>query len=111
VPPAPALTPEACRACRGIWDVHGISQEKSCDCRTHDGGKRCRDGAECEGMCVAADEPETEVVAAGPPPRGFFVGRCSDLVTVFGCIRLIDRGAVARGPGSLADPPPQLCVD
>ena len=91
--------------------MHGISQTESCDCRTHDGGKRCRDGAECEGMCIAAEEPEREVTNAGPPARGFFVGRCSTLVTVYGCNRMIDRGAVARGPVLLADPPPQLCVD
>jgi hypothetical protein len=110
-PLAPPRTPAECKACNGVWGVHGISQEESCNCRTHDGGKRCLDGADCEGMCVAADAPERDVIEAGTPPRGFFVGRCSELMTVFGCNRFIDRGASARGPTPLAEPPAQLCVD
>ena len=63
-------------------------------------------------MCIArADNPETEVLQAGPPARGFFVGRCSELVTVFGCNRIIERGASAHGPVLLAEPPQKLCVD
>jgi hypothetical protein len=110
-PAAPPDTEQGCRTCNGVWDVHGIATTKSCNCRTRDGGKRCRDGADCQGMCIAADEPEREVVDKGPPPRGYFVGRCSDLVTVYGCNRLIDRGAGARPPVPLAEPPPQMCVD
>lgn len=114
LPPAAAARPttaEGCRACNGLWGPHGIAVEPSCNCRTHDGGKACRDGAACEGVCVAAEVPEREVVTAGPPPRGYFVGRCSDLVTVFGCGRFIDRGASARGPVALDDPPAAMCVD
>jgi hypothetical protein len=63
-------------------------------------------------MCIArADNPETEVLQAGPPARGFFVGRCSELVTVFGCNRVIERGAGAGGPMPLGEPPPTICVD
>jgi hypothetical protein len=109
-PPRPT-TAEACKACNGIWAAHGISQTESCNCRTTDAGKRCRDGGDCQGVCIAADEPERETVEAGPPARGFFVGKCSETMTAFGCSRMIDRGAVARGPVSLAEPPEQLCVD
>jgi hypothetical protein len=104
-------TADACRTCNGIWSVHGIANAESCNCRTTDGGKRCRDGADCQGMCVAAEEPEREIVEVGPPARGFFIGRCSELATVFGCNRLIDRGAAAHGPTSLAEPPTSMCVD
>jgi len=107
----PPATPEGCRACNGLWAKHGIATEESCDCRTSDGGKRCRDGADCQGMCLAAENAEREVVEAGPPARGFFVGRCSDLVTVFGCNRIIDRGAAASGPAVLGEPPQMICVD
>jgi len=102
---------QGCRACNGIWAVHGIATVESCNCRTHDGGKRCRDGAECEGACVAAELPEREIVSAGPPAQGYFVGRCSDLMTVFGCNRFIERGAATAGPASLAEPPAMMCVD
>ena len=106
------VTPDACRACRGVWAVHGLDDKESCNCRTTDAGKRCRDGADCQGKCVvSANKPETEVVQAGPPALGFFVGRCSELVTVFGCNSLIERGASAAGPKPLAEPPQTLCVD
>src|SRR5207342_1925941 len=108
-PQVPPPTPEACRACRGDWGVHGLADKETCNCRTTDGGKRCRDGGECQGMCIAAETPEREVTALGPPPRGFFAGRCSELVTVFGCNRIIDRGALARGPVPLAEPPMMIC--
>lgn len=107
----PPATPDGCRACNGVWARHGIATEESCVCRTSDGGKRCRDGADCQGMCLAAENAEREVVQAGPPARGFFVGRCSDLVTVFGCNRIIDRGAAAAGPSVLGEPPQMICVD
>ena len=110
---APAShTADQCRACRGDWAVHGLAPEPSCDCRTADAGKRCTDGADCEGSCVAASEdPERQVVEPGPQPRGFFVGKCSEFVTVWGCHRIIQRGARARGPQPLADSPTMLCVD
>ena len=109
-PPAPR-TPEDCRACRGDWGVHGLAGVASCNCRTTDGGKRCKDGADCQGMCIAAEEPEREEVDPGPPARGFFVGRCSELTTVYGCNRIIDRGTRTKGPVPLAEPPQMLCVD
>ena len=111
-PPASRpTTEEGCKACNGLWGLHGLSPTPSCNCRTTDGGKRCRDGAECQGLCIAAEEPEREVVEAGPPPRGHFLGRCSETTAVFGCYRSIDRGAAARGPVPLTEPPAQLCAD
>lgn len=104
-------TEEGCKACNGLWGVHGISPTPSCNCRTTDGGRRCRDGAECQGLCLVAEEPEREVVEAGPPARGHFVGRCSETVAVFGCTRSLERGAASRGPVALAEPPAQLCAD
>ena len=63
-------------------------------------------------MCIVSKEdPQTEVTMPGPAARGFFVGRCSELVTVFGCNRIIERGASAHGPVLLAEPPQTLCVD
>jgi hypothetical protein len=113
-PPATAVPSarDACRACRGLWGVHGLDDKESCNCRTTDAGKRCQDGSDCQGMCIAGkDDPETEVVTPGPPRRGFFVGRCSELVTVFGCNRVIERGTRARGPVPLDEPPQKICVD
>jgi hypothetical protein len=99
-----------CKACNGDWGTHGISSTPSCNCRTKDGGKRCKDGNECEGLCTAADDPEREVTDRGPPARGFFVGRCSKLASVFGCYRPIDDGA-SRTPVDLSEPPQMICAD
>lgn len=111
----PPKTREACAACRGEWGVHGLAKIESCICRTTDAGKRCRDGNECEGKCLVNDQsPEFEVTVAGTganPPRGFFVGRCSELVTVFGCNRYLEAGTLTRPPVPRDDLPVMLCVD
>lgn len=109
--PAAPRTEEECRACNGAWGKHGLRQIAYCNCGTKDGDKRCRDGAECEGLCVAADEPEREIVQAGPPPRGYFVGKCSAYAKVFGCNRIIPRGAAAGLPHDFTVPLQKMCFD
>jgi hypothetical protein len=101
---------EGCRACGGQWAIHGLIQEPSCLCPTSDAGKRCRDGGECQGQCLA-DEGEREVTEAGPPARGYFVGKCARFRSTFGCHRPIARGALAAGPIVLDEPPTQICAD
>jgi hypothetical protein len=93
-----------------VWGTHGISDTASCNCRTSDAGKRCRDGLECEGQCTAAETPERDVTQAGSPPRGFWVGKCSEFVAVFGCYRPIGDGAGARAV-ELEEPPQTICAD
>ena len=90
--------------------MHGLSQTPSCNCRTSDAGKRCRDGTECEGLCTAAEAPERLVTDPGPPARGFFVGRCSAFATVFGCYRPIHDGAGVK-PVELSEMPQTICAD
>jgi hypothetical protein len=51
------------------------------------------------------------VVEAGPPARGYFLGRCSELAIVLDCHRFIERGTAARGPVPLGEPPPIVCQD
>lgn len=98
-----------CKACNGEWGVHGLLQVESCLCRTHDVGKVCRDGLECEGECVV-EVGKTQVVEPGPPRRGFFLGRCSEFDHVFGCNKLLMDGTGAQ-PTSLEEPPGEVCVD
>jgi hypothetical protein len=109
-PPRPT-TKVGCDACGGRWAVHGIAETESCICKTKDGGKACRDGAECEGNCLLAEDAKMEVVEKGPPPKGFFVGRCSDYDTTFGCFRMIATGTRAKGPAIAEDAAQHLCVD
>ena len=106
----PPRTAAACRACNGEWGVHGLLQVESCLCRTHDAGKQCRDGLECEGECLL-DPGQADVVNPGPPRRGFFLGRCSEFDHVFGCNKLLMDGTAAHGPTVLDEPPGDVCVD
>lgn len=103
-------TAEACRACAGDWAQHGIASEPSCLCPTTDADKRCRDGAECQGQCLA-DAGEHEITAAGPPALGYFLGKCSRFRTTFGCHRYIAAGALKAGPVPLDDAPTEVCAD
>jgi hypothetical protein len=104
----PPKTQDACRACNGKWGVHGIEQTPTCLCRTHDVGRRCRGKDECEGDCLG-DAGEREVTQPGPPPLGFWVGRCSEFHATFGChVFLAPR---AGEPVRLDVPADQLCAD
>jgi hypothetical protein len=99
---------EGCRACNGKWGVHGIEQTPSCLCRTHDVGHRCRGKDECEGDCLG-DAGEREVTQPGPPPLGFWVGRCSEFHATFGCHVFLQPRA--GEPMRLDVPAEQLCAD
>jgi hypothetical protein len=103
-------TEAGCSACGGEWAAHGMRGTMSCLCPNADGGKRCRDGVECQGECVT-DGADHEVTAAGPPALGFFVGRCSRFHTTYGCHRVIASGALQAGPVPLDQPPMEICAD
>jgi hypothetical protein len=114
-PPAagPARPPQderECRACKGQWGIHGLAETPSCLCHTHDGGKSCKDGLECEGECEVVDG-KTQVTDPGPPPRGYFLGRCTDYDHVFGCSKLLMDGTAAKGPVNLEEALAEICVD
>jgi hypothetical protein len=109
----PPATREACEARHGIWGPFGLSPDPGCNLPTHDGGRRCTDGADCEGDCLADGDGaiETQVVSPGSPPLGFFVGRCSQYTVNFGCHRRLWRGLRDAGPSPLGTPPPMMCID
>jgi hypothetical protein len=122
-PASPSATPAAavkpprptnkagCDACKGLWARHGIAEAESCICKTKDAGKACRDGSECEGTCLVSDDAKFEVAVPGPPPRGFFTGKCAEYDTTFGCFRTIARGTRANGPVPEDEAAQRLCVD
>jgi hypothetical protein len=108
--PARVRALAACRACRGDWGRHGMLGMEGCICRTRDGGRRCTDGRDCEGMCLVTG---TEIVRRPPPcreTRGRIcplastlvraVGRCSEFVFAFGCHSYIPAGERDRPLGS-----------
>jgi hypothetical protein len=109
----PHKTPQnetECRQCNGRWGIHGLREEPSCLCRTRDAGKTCKDGLECEGECVVV-EGKVEVTEAGPPPRGYFVGACTEFDHIFGCHKLLMDGTAAKGPSGLDEALPEMCID
>jgi hypothetical protein len=101
---------EACRACNGDFGVHGLDPTPRCLCRMLDAGKLCRAKDDCEGECIG-DGGERKVTDPGPPPRGFFLGRCSEFRTAFGCHHFLGRRRDQPGPVRLDEPPAELCVD
>jgi hypothetical protein len=108
---APLATPtteEGCRACNGVFGVHGLDQTPKCVCRTTDGGKKCRGKDDCEADCIG-DGAEREVTQPGPPPLGFWIGRCAEMRTTFGCHVFLPPKSAQ--PVRLDEQPGQLCVD
>jgi hypothetical protein len=105
---ATPTTEDGCRACNGVWGQHGLDQTPRCVCRTKDAGKKCRGKDECEGECLG-DAGDKEVTQAGPPPLGFWVGRCAELRTTFGCHVFLPPKSAQ--PVRLDEAPGQMCVD
>ncbi len=113
-PSTPRVRPQTkqdCDACGGLWDKHGIAETEGCICKTKDGGRACRDGADCEGQCLVGDDSKFEIAEPGPPPRGFYVGVCSKYETTFGCFRVLERGARGGGPKTQDEAAHHICVD
>lgn len=107
---APPTTKEGCDACQGKWGRHGLADVEICICKTRDGGKECRDEAECEAQCVAGDK-DFVVVEKGDPPKGHWKGRCAEYATTFGCHRFVPKGASKRPPLPADEAAEQLCYD
>jgi hypothetical protein len=107
-PPATPTTEEGCRACNGVFGPHGIDPAPRCVCRTKDAGKKCRGKDDCEGDCIG-DLGDREVTEPGPPPRGFWIGRCGEMRTTFGCHVFLP--AKSATPVRLDESPGQMCVD
>jgi hypothetical protein len=106
--PASPTTEEGCRACNGVFGPQGVDPNPRCVCRTKDAGKKCRGKADCEGDCIG-DLGDKEVTEPGPPPKGYWIGRCAEMRTTFGCHVFLPGRATAPVP--LDDQPHQMCVD
>jgi hypothetical protein len=110
----------ACAACQGQWGQWGMRGVEGCNCRTWDAGKPCRDGLDCEGICLF-DHFEVVRKASGPVcgasgcsatlGLGVPVGRCSEFRMKFGCYARIEAGASKQPPQTLPGRAPSVCVD
>ncbi len=82
----------ACEAIGGEVQRAGMLGWEHCILTYSDAGKACRDGAECEGMCLADDMGQDDGSASGT---------CQVTSNPFGCYAQMENGKA--GPG--------LCVD
>ena len=105
--PALAAARDRCRECDGEWGRHGLLQLEGCRCRAADAGEECRDGRDCEGLCLyerfEVTQPERPLSCVGEScsyafAMGVPVGRCSEFVTMFGCHSYLPDGIAERGP-------------
>ena len=87
---------QECAASGGQWGRFGVRDHLcgvySCAPRTADGGKPCRDRADCEYLCVS---PKTDRIGAE------VTGECARVRTSFGCFTHVDQGKVVG----------RVCVD
>jgi hypothetical protein len=79
----------ACLAAGHVWARFGVHDHLcgiySCAERTRDGGKPCRDRADCEHLCVT---DRAAVIGAEAP------GKCTAVKTSFGCLVHVDGGRI-----------------
>lgn len=119
--PARDAARRACRACEGDWQTYGPAPEhplpgadlgETCNCRTNDAGRACRDEADCEGWCNATGF--TVVQTYANQSYGYVSGECSDHVHMTHCGAPIQRGArnqpLVPKPDGIIDPG-SMCVD
>jgi hypothetical protein len=108
-----------CRECDGDWGRHGLLGREGCLCRARDRGSECRDGRDCEGVCLF-ERAETVREASESCGSGFcnvrlemvlLVGRCSEFVTEFGCHSYLPDGIAGEGPLPAYYPVPYICCD
>jgi hypothetical protein len=80
---------QACRAAGGQWGRYGVINHLcnvyTCAERTRDGGKPCSNRADCQHQCVT----ESAAVIGAPAS-----GRCTSIVTSFGCFTYVDGGRI-----------------
>jgi hypothetical protein len=107
----PPTTKEACDACNGLWDFHGIGDTETCICPTSDAGKSCTDGQQCEGACIVTDDDFEVIESGGDVPKGYYVGHCADYDTTFGCYRDVPPGTLEHGPHAKDEGIEDVCVD
>ncbi len=92
-------------ACNGVVRRTMFQSHLYCLCRTHDAGKECRDGTECEGTCEGDRTSEQVVRTEGDGSvYGYRLGHCSQFEGKHNCGAAIYDGAAANGPYLLHAP-------
>jgi hypothetical protein len=102
---------QACQRDRGDWR-RNWSGRPYCLPRTPDGGKICRDGVECKGLCVFdGREPVGSPEGRFQRQKWRLVGHCSEFLMGLGCYEFIANGASGDPPRDYLIPPAMVCSD
>ena len=108
-----------CVADGGIWGAWGMFGLEACNGRAKDAFELCRDGAECEGVCLFERYEVTEDATRTPTGSGIVerfakgrpTGRCSERVMNFGCINIINEGESKEAPVYVPRRRSPTCID
>ena len=73
---------QACDARGGVWTRFDGEDRYFCRVKTRDGGVKCSNSSQCEGVCLAASRE----------PGGIGYNSCSDQVSVYGCFEEFSNG-------------------
>jgi hypothetical protein len=75
-----------CAAAGGTWNpVETLREERYCDLKTADAGKRCFDSMQCESSCFAAEKAEV---------GSWAIGHCADHTQDLGTMKTVNMGRV-----------------
>jgi hypothetical protein len=92
--------------------------EAQCGCRTRDGGQRCTEPSQCQGVCLfdrfeKIPEPPCPALARCgiSAPMGFRVGHCSEFKTPIGCPDVLDARDSAERPIAVPAGRTRRCFD
>jgi hypothetical protein len=83
-----AIDRSACEAKGGVVEQAGRLGLWRCTVKYTDAGKSCRDGDDCEGLCLGKDVSEGVTEGAG------VVGACAASDNPFGCHSIIEDGKI-----------------
>jgi hypothetical protein len=88
---------DACERRGGRWDrCYNMACYSRCAERASDAGKPCRDGLECEGLCLFDGYERNAADGRRSVRRA--VGHCSPDRSPSGCVTFIPKGASSEGP-------------
>ena len=79
--------PKTCASVGGLCDYGGFCFGQTCIKKTHDGGRACTDGSQCESGCEAPTGA----------PRGPGRGKCFPITLRLGCHSWVVNGTVGLG--------------
>lgn len=83
-----------CKQAGGSWGPAGIFPQPICRLPTHDAGRTCGDGAECEGLCLAKPS-KAERARILKRIKVAMTGTCTSVIPVFGCMAMVKMGYVS----------------